>query len=363
MSTETNQTTLDTEHLELSTLIDNKQMSQNLSSEQMNQILNESLNFLEKNLLSMDISNRISISKKNEQNNECSSVEHNLDSELNEDMNEGLNETSSVEGSFQNLVDTESKNKNCENSYSSIVEDSARNLVNESLLRLNSKTDSFVYNFTNCILLTLLLTEFYHILVHFERSSFSVFVFNLLMVLFYNSNSDIIVETQVQYLQKLKNILKSTSSFLKNKCNNLFEYTLDYFFSKQTQMMLKIICNLGMTKLKNKYMFYKNSLFNPALLHETNKERVYCIPFYLNGKTYKIPIVENKSSLDSKEPPLMILDNNENEVTQNVVEFMGPNNDFYGMILKPKHLNYKSLVFMMEDGSEMNLLENDMIVL
>jgi hypothetical protein len=183
------------------------------------------------------------------------------------------------------------------------------------------------------------------------------------MVLFYNYNSDIIVETQVQYLQKLKNIFKTTKSFLKNKCNNLFEYTLDYFFSKQTQMMLKIICNLGMTKLKNKYMFYKNSLFNPVLLHETNKERIYCIPFYLNGKTYKIPIVENKSSLDSKQSPLMILDNNENEVTQNVVEFMGPNNDFYGMILKPKHLNYKSLVFMMEDGSEMNLLENDMIVL
>jgi hypothetical protein len=127
--------------------------------------------------------------------------------------------------------------------------------------------------------------------------------------------------------------------------------------------MLKFICNIGITTLKNKYMFYKNSLFNPVLLHETNKERIYCIPFYLNGKTYKIPIIENKSSLDSKQPPLMILDNNENEVTQNVIDFMGPNNDFYGIILKPKHLNYKSLVFMMEDGSEMNLLENDMIVL
>jgi hypothetical protein len=343
MSSETNQTILDnsntsvnTEHLQLSKILDDDKMTQ---------ILNDSLSFLEKNL---SISNKL-----NEPNIE------------NDDSNEEISSTveSDNDSTDESELDTSSKNNNCENSYTSIVDGSTRNFVNENLLRVNGKTDSFIYNFTNCILLTLLLTEFYYILVNFERSSFSVFIFNLLMVLFYNSNSDVLVETQVQYFHKLKKYWSTSVSFLKSKCNNLFEYFLDYLFSKQTQMMLKFICNIGITKLKNKYMFYKNSLFNPVLLHETNKERIYCVPFYLNGKTYKIPIVENKSSLDSKQPPLMILDNNENEVTQNVIDFMGPNNDFYGMILKPKHLNYKSLVFMMEDGSEMNLLENDMIVL
>lgn len=360
MSSEINQTTLDnsntsvnTEHLQLSKILDEMLVpspttnsSRILDEEKMNQILNESFIFLECSTREK----KLSISNKSNESNEPN-IKNN---DSNEDSSVELE--SDTESDCEPILETPSKNNNCENnSYTSIV--------NESLLRLNSKTDTFVYNLTNCFLLILLLSEFYYILVHFERSSFSVFIFNLLMVLFYNSNSDVILETQLQYLQRLKKLGNTTLLFFKNKCNNLFDCFLDYFFSKQTQMMLKIICNLGITKLKNKYMFYKNSLFNPVLLHETNKERVYCVPFYLNGKTYKFPIVVNKNYLHSKQPPLMILDNNENEVTQNVIDFMGPNNDFFGMILKPKHLNYKSLVFMMEDGSEMNLLENDMIVL
>ena len=171
------------------------------------------------------------------------------------------------------------------------------------------------------------------------------------------------VETQSVFYTELKKYCNSFSSKFKVKLNMLFQNFMNYFFSKQTQMILNLAMNLLKTSMNKKYMNYKNKLFNPPLLTQTRNEDVYCLSFYLNGDRYKIPIVVNKSGLDKNNPPLMIIDNNEQDVTQKIIELMGPNYDFYGMCLKPKQIGYKNLNFMLDDGSEMNILENDMIVL
>jgi hypothetical protein len=138
---------------------------------------------------------------------------------------------------------------------------------------------------------------------------------------------------------------------------------MDYFFSKNTQMIIKFAYNITKMKVITTYKYYRDQLFNPPLLTQTSKDNVYSVSFYLNGETYKIPVVVPRFSFDKKQPPLMILNKNEDDVTQNILKYMGPNYDFYGMTLKPKHLNEKFLGFMMEDGSENNVLENDLMVL
>ena len=138
---------------------------------------------------------------------------------------------------------------------------------------------------------------------------------------------------------------------------------MDYFFSKNTQIILNFAYNITKMKVLTTYRYYRDRFFNPPLLTQTSKDNVYSVSFYLNGETYKIPVVVPRFSFDKKQPPLMVLNKNEDDVTQNILKYMGPNCDFYGMTLKPKHLNEKYLNFMMEDGSEMNLLENDLMVL
>ena len=212
-------------------------------------------------------------------------------------------------------------------------------------------------------LLTLVLYELYNLLYEFNRNNLSLFILNFLMFVFYNSNSDVLVESEYKIYTIGSLQLKNGVDFMHQQVNLLLNNFLDYFFSKNTQFLLKFTYNLTKMKLVKKYTEYKNYLFNPVLLTETNKEEVYCVPFYLNGTNYKIPIVVNKNFYNTKQPPLMILNNEEEDITQNIIDLMGPNNDFYGMMLKPKHLKQKSLNFMMEDGSEMNIKENDIIVL
>jgi hypothetical protein len=96
-------------------------------------------------------------------------------------------------------------------------------------------------------------------------------------------------------------------------------------------------------------------------LNETNNEYVYCVPLYLDGENYKIPIVVDKYK--TKNPPLMILNKDEEDITSKLNEYLGPNYDFFGMILKPKHFGEKSLSFMLDDGSETTMDENDLMIL
>ena len=198
--------------------------------------------------------------------------------------------------------------------------------------------------------------------MEFDRTSVSLFIFNSLMFLFYNSNRDVILETQNDVLKNSRKYFMKMTSFVKTKFYEILTYFMNYFFSKNTQMIFKFAYNMTKAKMISTYKLYKNNLFNPPLLVQTSKDNVYFVSFYLDGETYKIPIVVPRFSFSKKQQPLMVLNNNEDDVTQNILKYMGPNNDFYGMVLKPCHLGEKTLNFMMEDGSEMNVLENDMIV-
>ena len=233
----------------------------------------------------------------------------------------------------------------------------------KSCEKVSSDTDNFIYNVTNLFFSLMLCNDLYYILYFFNRSYLSLFILNCLIFLFYNNNRDIIIE-YISYI-----IINYSKYLYKFKCiislnfDKMSSRILNYFFSKNTQMILKFAYNITKNKLVNKYKSVKYQLFNPTLLTRTNTESVYVVSFYLNGETYKIPIVSSHTGLNKKQPPIMILNKNEEDVTQKLLQFMGPNYDFYGMILKPKHICEKNLYFLLEDGSEMNILENDLIVL
>jgi hypothetical protein len=229
--------------------------------------------------------------------------------------------------------------------------------------------NEFIYQTNNTILtLTLLNSLFTMFYYNLNIYNLSFFVLNIIFFSYYNYLN---IENTCKLVNNnnLINIFKYANvhmlfllQLFRQKLNVISYYCFDRFFSKNTQVLLRIVYNISKIKAINIYKMYKNKLLNPPLLTQTTKENVYSVSFYLNDVTYKIPIIEPRFNFEKKQQPLMILNKKEEDITQSILQYMGPNNDFFGMVLKPKHLNEKTLNFMMEDGTEFNIDENDMIV-
>jgi hypothetical protein len=237
----------------------------------------------------------------------------------------------------------------------------------ETLNELNNifyskQKDIFSFKTINMFLTVLVLSSLFDMLCNYSKTSILFFVINLCLLQLYNMNNKMFNEFNISlFIDSLRYNLVDLISFTTLKIKNSGNWIFDKMFSKSTQFVLKVIFKIVKTNIVTKYEFYRNKLFNPQLLNETNSEYIYCVPLYLDGVNYKIPIVVEKHK--TKNPPLMILNKDEEDITNKINEFLGPNYDFFGMVLKPKHFSEKSLSFMLEDGSDITMEENDIMIL
>jgi hypothetical protein len=327
-------------------------------------IPSHNLNELFNNFISMYDTNKDSHLNLTENVNSVSSEKDTLDSNNSDNVN---SDNSSEHVDIPDLITPEltprkevdvtcnncdCNNTNCNNEQENNIKYS--NILNDNQL-------NFIFKSTNTLLTLLILNELFVLLNGFTRSSFTVFLLNVLMFLFYNSNKYMLVNEQNNFIKNFTKYFKRSKIFVFTKFQELTHCIMNYFFSKNTQMMLKIVYNIIVMKIISSYETYRNRVFNPNLLVTTNKEFVYSVPFYLNGEHYKIPIIVSRYNTENKKP-LMVLNKNEEDITKEILQYMGPNYDFYGMSIKPKQLNQENLNFMLEDGSEMNIFENDMMV-
>ena len=244
-----------------------------------------------------------------------------------------------------------------------IVTESRQSVVNGQTFRnIVEKNDAFVFKTANVFLTVLVLSSLFDVLYSYTRTGVVAFIVNLCMLHFYNLNSNMFDDFDTSNVfDSLRYNLLNLSSFVLLKAKEGGTWLFDKLFSKNTQFVLKIIFKIAKSNVISKYEHYRNTLFNPKLLNETNNEYVYYVPMYLNGVNYKIPIVVDKYK--TKNLPLMVLNKDEEDITGKMNEFLGPNSDFFGMILKPKHFGERSLNFMMDDGSELTMEEHDLMVL
>jgi hypothetical protein len=226
--------------------------------------------------------------------------------------------------------------------------------------------DHNIYKTTNTLMILLIMNELFHLYMNYQRASVSLLVLNTLMYLFYNSFKDTIIKEQNSMCKSVYQYTCTVLTYAKSKLDNFWQNAMDYCFSRNTQMMLKFALNMSKMYISKTFRLYKNKfwqLFNPPVLVSNVNEIVYSVSFYLNGIKYKIPVIVPCTYYGAKQPPLMVLNNKEEDIAQHIQQFMGPNNDFYNMAIRPRHLDEKSLYFMMEDGSEMTIHENDIMVM
>jgi len=95
------------------------------------------------------------------------------------------------------------------------------------------------------------------------------------------------------------------------------------------------------------HLLYINMLqyLNKSVVKVTKNK--YIIEYVINGQNYKLFVF-----LDKTQRVLQIIDSNDNDVTDNVVPFLGPNYKLHNQKIYPYLLGYKTLTFELTDGTE-----------
>jgi hypothetical protein len=83
------------------------------------------------------------------------------------------------------------------------------------------------------------------------------------------------------------------------------------------------------------------------------------LSYYVGLRRYKLQL--NTRSLPC--PVIQVTDENEDMVTDDVLEYMGPRYDFHNITYSPGDLGYKSLIFYTSDGGTFTFNEKDVIKL
>lgn len=78
--------------------------------------------------------------------------------------------------------------------------------------------------------------------------------------------------------------------------------------------------------------------------------KTYEVTYVINGRMYKMIVTPKLGPI----PVLQISNDLENDVTDHVLPYMGPQYDWHGYKLTPKFFGYRSLTFELSDGSEHN---------
>ena len=79
------------------------------------------------------------------------------------------------------------------------------------------------------------------------------------------------------------------------------------------------------------------------------------LTYVINGKMYKMIIIPKRGP----SPILQISNNLQNDVTDQILQYMGPQYDWHGNRFTPEFFGYSSLTFELGDGTEYTYKTND----
>lgn len=125
------------------------------------------------------------------------------------------------------------------------------------------------------------------------------------------------------------------------------------------------------TRHKTKFMIYFISItmiiqnnYHSIMQYLNNsvikiKKNTYEVTYIINDKTYKMLVTPSRGPC-----PVLEITNEDNlEVSETIMQYLGPNNDFHNAKLFPNFFNYKQLNFKMNDGTELTFNNSETIIL
>ena len=108
------------------------------------------------------------------------------------------------------------------------------------------------------------------------------------------------------------------------------------------------------------YKSTKISLLNSIFLKNNNVKKIernlWEISYEINGKKYKMIVRPNRGPSNIRK----IYDNDNNDITEYISEYLGPNNDFHkSEILTPEFFNLKSINIEKDNGTTEKFINNE----
>ncbi|NDE13501.1 hypothetical protein EBZ80_01040 [bacterium] len=91
------------------------------------------------------------------------------------------------------------------------------------------------------------------------------------------------------------------------------------------------------------------------------KKGVYDVHYVYHGQLYKIRIQHQIGSLPTS--VLMITDQDSESVTDLLAPYMGPKNDFHGLVYTPKTFGLREATFFLSDGDTASFREDEPMLL
>lgn len=117
---------------------------------------------------------------------------------------------------------------------------------------------------------------------------------------------------------------------------------------KQQYLVVKIC-------LKYLYLKFLQNIYKTVL--HVNKNN-YEIQYILHDNIYKVKTKVRRGP----SPIIRIMDHQQNDITNEIRTYLGPNEDFHGQSLKPLDLGYEKIHFILRHGKEVEFDINDPIL-
>ena len=140
---------------------------------------------------------------------------------------------------------------------------------------------------------------------------------------------------------------------------NLIEKPLKIIkHSKKTFNNVRVILYLFLYGLwiASKIFFIKYIQFINKTIHKIDKNN-YVLTYTIDGKLYKM-IIKKKSGPSNI---LLILDENNKEISHLIDPYIGPENNFHNSEITPSFFNKKEIVFEITDGEPIVFKEKDVL--
>ena len=135
------------------------------------------------------------------------------------------------------------------------------------------------------------------------------------------------------------NIVKEYISIKKNKLKNLYNLVS----TRHTSKFIIVLISTEML-FQSFYQSLVQYLDNSVKKIGKNK---YELKYVINGKLYKKIIIPERGPL----PVVSITNENNDDVTEYILPYIGPNNNFHNENFNPNFFDYKILKFEMSNGT------------
>lgn len=147
------------------------------------------------------------------------------------------------------------------------------------------------------------------------------------------------------------NILKEYIIVKKNKLKNLY----DLVSTRHTSRFMIVFISSEML-IQSFYQSLVQYLDDSVKKIGKNK---YELKYVINGKLYKKIIIPERGPL----PIICITNENNEDITEYILPYIGPNNNFHNEKFSPNFFGYKKLIFEMSDGNIKIFNDSEIIII